>query len=513
MRTRPACCPARCARPCCGRSTSAATATVRAIEVAAGPGAQHARSSTTRRCRPRCDAGTAAGPDRRCCPRSARRCCARPARGTRSTSTCPSRSSTADGAGGWSLDAAQRYRRSSATTPRSRCSPGMCAATLMLAGRRRHPAHGAAAGRAGGARAAARGARAGHRVAGRRAARATCSTASIAANPRRVAFIEHAVTLLRGAAYTAFDGRRPRSRCTAGMGAPYAHVTAPLRRLVDRYASEVCLAVHAGTPVPEWVRAALPGAAGRDAAGRPARPRGRPRGGRRHRGLAAARSSRRDVPGRGHRRRRPRRHDHARRAGRAGALRRQRPAGRRAHRGAAGHRRRRHAHACASNASPTSGNDARPEAAVDDGHGPPGQHHPVAAHLDPDPATAGRQLLAGQAGAPEALRPVRRERAVRRAGHRVLVDADARTAKKRETKSWSAPGAAARGDDRRPGSRSRRAARSRARGRRPPAASSSTAMTSMPLPRTSCGVRPERRSRAAGERGSGSAAGPGSRAR
>lgn len=40
--------------------------------------------------------------------------------------------------------------------------------------------------------------------------------------------------------------------------APYAHVTAPLRRLVDRYGLEICLAVCAGQAVPEWVLAALP---------------------------------------------------------------------------------------------------------------------------------------------------------------------------------------------------------------------------------------------------------------
>jgi exoribonuclease R len=35
-------------------------------------------------------------------------------------------------------------------------------------------------------------------------------------------------------------------------------VTAPLRRLVDRYTGETCLALCAGEPVPEWVRTALP---------------------------------------------------------------------------------------------------------------------------------------------------------------------------------------------------------------------------------------------------------------
>ena len=76
-------------------------------------------------------------------------------------------------------------------------------------------------------------------------------------NPRHVAFVEHAVTLLRGAAYTSFDGSPPSPSEHSGIGAPYAHVTAPLRRLVDRYASEICLALHAHRPVPEWARAAL----------------------------------------------------------------------------------------------------------------------------------------------------------------------------------------------------------------------------------------------------------------
>ena len=76
--------------------------------------------------------------------------------------------------------------------------------------------------------------------------------------PRDAAFLEDAVRLLRGAGYTAFDGGPPERREHGGVGAPYAHVTAPLRRLADRYATEVCLALHSGSPVPEWVTAALP---------------------------------------------------------------------------------------------------------------------------------------------------------------------------------------------------------------------------------------------------------------
>ena len=77
-------------------------------------------------------------------------------------------------------------------------------------------------------------------------------------SPRGAAFLEQAADLLRGAAYTAFDGQAPAQTGHGGVGAPYAHVTAPLRRLADRYATEVCLALHAGRPVPEWARDALP---------------------------------------------------------------------------------------------------------------------------------------------------------------------------------------------------------------------------------------------------------------
>nr|WP_168201014.1 RNB domain-containing ribonuclease [Allokutzneria sp. NRRL B-24872] len=78
------------------------------------------------------------------------------------------------------------------------------------------------------------------------------------ASPATMALLDDATRLLRGAGYTAFDGVAPHVRGHAGIGAPYAHVTAPLRRLVDRFATEVCLAVTAGREVPEWVREALP---------------------------------------------------------------------------------------------------------------------------------------------------------------------------------------------------------------------------------------------------------------
>jgi exoribonuclease R len=76
--------------------------------------------------------------------------------------------------------------------------------------------------------------------------------------PRHAAFLQEATSLLRGAGYTAFEGGVPEQAGHAGVAAEYTHVTAPLRRLVDRYAGEVCVALVAGQDVPDWVRVALP---------------------------------------------------------------------------------------------------------------------------------------------------------------------------------------------------------------------------------------------------------------
>lgn len=80
------------------------------------------------------------------------------------------------------------------------------------------------------------------------------------------AFATEAVRLFRGAGYEAFgtaaNPRLPTGAMHSAIGAEYAHVTAPLRRLVDRYGTEVALAQVAGEPVPEWVLErldALPG--------------------------------------------------------------------------------------------------------------------------------------------------------------------------------------------------------------------------------------------------------------
>jgi exoribonuclease R len=80
--------------------------------------------------------------------------------------------------------------------------------------------------------------------------------------PHALALRRAATTLLRGAGYAAFDSAAgaapPDDPGHGGIGAPYAHVTAPLRRLVDRFGTEVCLALAAGRELPEPLRTALP---------------------------------------------------------------------------------------------------------------------------------------------------------------------------------------------------------------------------------------------------------------
>ena len=77
------------------------------------------------------------------------------------------------------------------------------------------------------------------------------------ADPRQLALVHEAASLFRGASYTAFDGEAPAHPVHAAVAAPYAHVTAPLRRLVDRYGLVVCAAICAGEEVPRWARDAL----------------------------------------------------------------------------------------------------------------------------------------------------------------------------------------------------------------------------------------------------------------
>ncbi|MDL9981122.1 RNB domain-containing ribonuclease [Microbacterium sp. ASV49] len=76
-------------------------------------------------------------------------------------------------------------------------------------------------------------------------------------DPQTLAVLQAAASLFRGAGYLAFDGELPGETTQAAVAAPYAHVTAPLRRLVDRWGLVVCAAVSSGSDVPSWARDSL----------------------------------------------------------------------------------------------------------------------------------------------------------------------------------------------------------------------------------------------------------------
>jgi exoribonuclease R len=75
--------------------------------------------------------------------------------------------------------------------------------------------------------------------------------------PKHAALMHEATGVGRGAGYTAFDGEPPEQQAHFSIAADYAHATAPLRRLQDRYVSECCIAASAGVAPPDWVRAGL----------------------------------------------------------------------------------------------------------------------------------------------------------------------------------------------------------------------------------------------------------------
>ncbi len=76
---------------------------------------------------------------------------------------------------------------------------------------------------------------------------------------RHLALLNQATKLFRGAGYEAFsEGRVPDEHTQAALAAPYAHTTAPLRRLVDRFSLAICHALVNNEPVDPALLAALP---------------------------------------------------------------------------------------------------------------------------------------------------------------------------------------------------------------------------------------------------------------
>jgi len=79
-----------------------------------------------------------------------------------------------------------------------------------------------------------------------------------ASDPKQLAILHSAGMLFRGAGYTPFDGEVPAEVIQAAIGAPYAHTTAPLRRLIDRFVLVICEALSNDHDIPQWAREALP---------------------------------------------------------------------------------------------------------------------------------------------------------------------------------------------------------------------------------------------------------------
>ncbi|WP_407360722.1 RNB domain-containing ribonuclease [Microbacterium sp. LBN7] len=76
-------------------------------------------------------------------------------------------------------------------------------------------------------------------------------------DPLTLPVLQAAASLFRGAGYVTFDGAAPKDAIQAAIAAPYAHATAPLRRLVDRWVLAICLAVSTGQEIPSWARESL----------------------------------------------------------------------------------------------------------------------------------------------------------------------------------------------------------------------------------------------------------------
>jgi len=78
------------------------------------------------------------------------------------------------------------------------------------------------------------------------------------ANPAEAALLTRAARSFRGAGYEAFfDHTVPEQPLHGAIAAIYAHVTAPLRRVCDRFSNEIVLAHCAGEAAPAWALEAL----------------------------------------------------------------------------------------------------------------------------------------------------------------------------------------------------------------------------------------------------------------
>ena len=79
-------------------------------------------------------------------------------------------------------------------------------------------------------------------------------------DPQEVAMLMRSARGLRGAGYVAFSSHDeiPDQRQHSAIASTYAHVTAPLRRVCDRYTNEIILAICAGVTPPTWAMDTIP---------------------------------------------------------------------------------------------------------------------------------------------------------------------------------------------------------------------------------------------------------------
>ncbi|MDO5066201.1 MAG: RNB domain-containing ribonuclease [Propionibacteriaceae bacterium] len=78
-------------------------------------------------------------------------------------------------------------------------------------------------------------------------------------SPRQLAVLVRCTSLFRGAGYVSFGEGLPEGDLGhAALATEYTHVTAPLRRLVDRFTSEISVCLSMGEEIPDWVQEALP---------------------------------------------------------------------------------------------------------------------------------------------------------------------------------------------------------------------------------------------------------------
>jgi exoribonuclease R len=71
-------------------------------------------------------------------------------------------------------------------------------------------------------------------------------------SPAHNAFLMQCTRLFKGAGYFGFSDSPPDHPEHGAIASVYAHVTAPLRRLVDRYGNEVLLALYSDREPPQW---------------------------------------------------------------------------------------------------------------------------------------------------------------------------------------------------------------------------------------------------------------------